>query len=98
MKLACVLSLCTLLLGCVSATEQTLRKYTGKNISQFISERAYYPEKITDLPNGNKVYLFVAGSGGWVDESGNIHSNVCRAWIETDPTGTIVRWRYENCR
>lgn len=97
--LACVLALT---IGCATTptpptTEKTLKAWTGKKIADFITEKHYYPESTDLLPNGNSVYRFSIGSGGRVDQWGNVRSHVCRFWIEADPSGTIVSWRYENC-
>ncbi|HEY8165128.1 MAG TPA: hypothetical protein VIF83_06185 [Gemmatimonadaceae bacterium] len=80
-----------------NSTERVLREYGGRNISDFFAEKKYYPDSTIDLPNGGKVYAFTVGSGARVDQSGNVRSNVCRVWMETDAAGVIVRWRYENC-
>ena len=84
-------------LACTTSTETTLESYVGRSIEDFIAEKRYYPDSRTDLPNGGHVYAFSTGSGGRIDRYGNVRSNVCRAWIETDAAGVIRHYRYENC-
>lgn len=96
MMAAALISL-LLLSGCASSTQTTLKKWQGRKITDYIETRSDYPESTSELPNGNKVYKFLYGSGGRVDQRGNVRSNVCHVWLEADPSGVIVRWRYENC-
>lgn len=100
-----VLAMIFVAIGCTTAnksqttnkTKTTLEKYTGRTISDFVNDLHYYPDSQSDLPNGDKVYRFSIGSGGQVDQFGNVRSNICRWSIETDVHGVIRHWRYENC-
>lgn len=85
--------------ACITApeVEQTLTKWTGRNISDLIEERSVYPEAIDKLPSGNVVYRFANVAWTRINRSGYVSQIVCRVWIETDVTGKILRWRYENC-
>lgn len=75
--------------GCASKpkTQRVLEQYTGRTISAFIEEKHYYPDSDSELPTGGRVYRFTVGAP----------INQCRVWIETDSSGVITRWRYENC-
>lgn len=89
-----------LLGGCATTPDLKARMdaLIGRNVSAVIEERKVYPDSSDVLPNGNTVYRFSTGSGGTVDRYGNLVSSVCRVWLEAKPDGTIVRYRYENCR
>jgi len=80
-----------------STTDRVLREYAGRHISEFFA-KGNYPNSTVDLPGGRKVYSFTFGSGGRMDRGGNIRSNVCKVWIETDVASIISGWRHENCR
>lgn len=89
--------------ACASGSSETrmdraMKALEGRKIADVIAEKSVYPDSTDVLPNGNTVYRFAHGVGGSVDRHGNISSNVCRVWLEAKPDGTIVRWRYENCR
>jgi hypothetical protein len=75
-----------------------MKALVGRKIADVIAEKSIYPDSTDILPNGNTVYRFATGSGGSVSPNGQVTSNVCKVWLETAPDGTIVRWRYENCR
>ena len=94
MKLALLFTITLLTFGCASSTGTTLKNYTGRSITDFISERHYYPDSSTDLPNGNKVYRM---SIQREDIRLFAPPTFCRVWIETDAAGLIQHWRYENC-
>lgn len=83
--------------GCASSTETTMKKWQGQKITDYIEKNSTYPDSTSVLPNGNTVYRFTYGTGSRVNYWGNLESNVCRVWLEADPSGVIVRWRYENC-
>jgi hypothetical protein len=97
-----IIALLSLLLVAACASTPNLKSrldaLIGKNISAVIAERSAYPDSSDVLPNGNTVYRFSSGSGGTIDRFGNFTSNVCKVWLEAKPDGTIVRYRYENCR
>lgn len=95
--LAIVIALASACTTATPQTEGTLRSFVGKQITEFIETHHAYPDSSDELPSGNRVYRFSRGSGARVDGYGNIISNVCLVWLETNPAGVIVRWRYENC-
>jgi hypothetical protein len=80
-----------------NSTQRGLTALVGRNITDVIAEKSLYPDSSDLLPNGNTVYRFATGSGATVLQNGIVVSHVCKVWLEANPAGTIVRWRYENC-
>ena len=98
-KLTLTLTTTIALMGmaCVSRTQKDLRSLVGTNIGDCISRAHVYPDSVVDLPTGGKAYRFSNGSGGRVYQNGDFQSNVCTWWLETDSSGIITYWRYQNC-
>lgn len=81
-----------------SRMDRAMTALVGRKIADVIAEKSVYPDSTDPLPNGNTVYRFAHGSGGSIGPNGEVRSNVCKVWLEATPDGTIVRYRYENCR
>jgi len=82
----------------------------GTNISDYIAKNGY-PDSSYTLPNGNKVYIYekneiisaptfmipiVTKDGIWYEkEEQFIDQRVCKLYLETTPTGKIIRYDFK---
>jgi len=87
-----VLILCLLIAACGSYSD-VLRTWEGQPVERLI-EKWGYPESVLELPKGHKVYAY-HWKAGQVDQWGRIQDRGCRAWMETDENGIIVKWRWQ---